>query len=271
MSAFLQVDDVRKSYGAIEVLRGVSLSVAKAEVLAIIGPNGAGKTTMFRVMTGEVPSNGGSIRFDGKDVTHLPAHQRVREGFGRTFQVARVFPDFSVLDNVVVAVEARRRHRGEPLGSRWRWAPSDDVRQEAMALLGDVGLAALADHDARFLSHGDKKRLEFVIALAGRPSILMLDEPTAGMSPSDRAEIAQLVARTQRERGITVVMTEHDMDVVFGLANRIMVMNYGEVVATGTVDEVRNNPKVREVYLGKEMAGGDAVARAAAESEQPHV
>ncbi|MEJ8859808.1 ABC transporter ATP-binding protein [Variovorax robiniae] len=251
----LRVEGVRKNYGPIEVLHGVSLSVAAGEVFAIIGPNGAGKTTMFKVMTGEVPSNGGTIHFGGKDVTRMPAHDRVREGFGRTFQVARVFHDFTVLDNVIAAVEARRQYRREPLGSRWRCAPSGEVRDEAMALLEDVKLHSLADEAARFLSHGDKKRLEFVIALAGRPTILMLDEPTAGMSPSDRADIAQLVSRTQKERGITVVMTEHDMDVVFGLANRIMVMNYGEVVSTGTVDEVRGDPKVREVYLGKEMVG----------------
>lgn len=249
----LRVDDVRKNYGPIQVLHGVSLSVGRGEVFAIIGPNGAGKTTMFKVMTGEVGSNGGTIHFDGHDVTHLPAHERVRRGFGRTFQVARVFHDFSVLDNVVVAIEARRRHTGEPLGSWRRCAPSVEVQAEAMTLLADLKLAAQADHAARFLSHGDKKRLEFAIALAGRPTVLMLDEPTAGMSPSDRGDIARLVSRIQQERGITVVMTEHDMDVVFGLAHRIMVMNYGKVVSTGTVDEVRADPKVREVYLGKEM------------------
>ena len=251
----LRVDAVRKQYGPIQVLHGVSLSVARGEVFAIIGPNGAGKTTMFKVMTGEVASNGGSIHFDGKDVTHMRAHERVRQGFGRTFQVARVFHDFTVLDNVIVAVEARRRHNGEALGSWRHCAPSADIHNEAMSLLADVKLHESADNAARFLSHGDKKRLEFVIALAGRPTILMLDEPTAGMSPGDRADIAKLISRTRQERGITVVMTEHDMDVVFGLADRIMVMNYGEVVATGTVDEVRNDPKVREVYLGKEMVG----------------
>ena len=251
----LQVDDVRKHYGPIEVLHGVSLSVDQGEVFAIIGPNGAGKTTMFRVMTGEVGSNGGTIRFGGEDVTRLPAHERVRRGFGRTFQVARVFHDFTVLDNVIVAIEARRRHTKETLGPWRRCAPSDEVQAEAMALLADLKLDGQAAQGARFLSHGDKKRLEFAIALAGRPTILMLDEPTAGMSPSDRTDIAKLVARIQQERGITVVMTEHDMDVVFGLAHRIMVMNYGEVVATGTVDEVRADPRVREVYLGKEMVG----------------
>lgn len=254
-SALLDVREVRKDYGPIKVLRGVSLSVAAGEVFAIIGPNGAGKTTMFRVMTGEVPVSGGSIHFDGRDITALPAHLRVRRGFGRTFQVARVFRDFSVLDNAIAAIEARRGHTGEPLGPRWRTSASAEVRTEALALLADVRLDGLAMQDARFLSHGDKKRLEFAIALAGRPTILMLDEPTAGMSPSDRAEIGELVARIQRERRMTVVMTEHDMDVVFGLAHRIMVLNYGEVVAAGTVEEVRRDPRVREVYLGQEMVG----------------
>lgn len=253
MTTLLEVTGVRKRYGSLEVLRGVSMSVERGEVFAIIGPNGAGKTTMFKVMTGEVPSDGGTIVFDGVDVTTLPAHARVRRGFGRTFQVARVFRDFTVLENVIAAVEARRRHTGEPLGGRFRCAPSDDVRREAQATLADVRLEEFSNQDARFLSHGDKKRLEFAIALAGRPSTLMLDEPTAGMSPVDRVELARLVSRIRRERGITVVMTEHDMDLVFELADRILVMNYGEVVATGTVEQVRRDPKVREVYLGKEM------------------
>lgn len=255
MTALLQVADLRKGYGPIEVLRGVSLAVEAAQVFAIIGPNGAGKTTLFKVMTGELPCTSGHIRFNGQDVTRDPAHLRVRRGMGRTFQVARVFQDFSVRENAVAAIEARRRHTGESLGSRLHWAPSREVRDEAMALLAEVKLDGLADHGARHLSHGDKKRLEFVIALAGRPSLLMLDEPTAGMSPADRGEIAQLVARIRRERGVTVVMTEHDMDVVFGLADRIMVLNYGEVVSTGTVAEVRADARVREVYLGKEMVG----------------
>ena len=251
----LRVEEVRKNYGPIEVLHGVSLSVTRGEVFAIIGPNGAGKTTMFKVMTGEVPCNGGRIYFDGKDVTRMPAHERIRQGFGRTFQVARVFHGFTVLDNVIAAVEARRGFKREPLGPRWHCAPSNEVRDEAMTLLREVKLHTLAREAARFLSHGDKKRLEFVIALAGRPTLLMLDEPTAGMSPSDRSEIAQMVSRAQRERGITVVMTEHDMDVVFGLAHRIMVMNYGRVVSTGNVEQVRADPKVREVYLGQEVTG----------------
>ena len=254
-SPILEVDAVRMSYGAMEVLKGVSLSVAEGETYAIIGPNGAGKTTLFKVMTGEVRCRHGSVRLHGEDVTHLPAYQRARRGFGRTFQMARVFLEMTVFDNVIASVESRYRTAGLSLGKWYRYKPSPDVADEADALLRDLGLLEQRKTEARFLSHGDKKRLEFALALAMRPAVLMLDEPTAGMAQSDRMGIVDLIGRIRADRGITVVMTEHDMDVIFGLANRLMVMNYGEIIATGTVDEVRRNPLVREVYLGKEMVG----------------
>jgi len=251
----LEVDSVRLSYGAMEVLKGVSLSVAEGETYAIIGPNGAGKTTLFKVMTGEVRCKQGTIRLKGEDVTHLPAYQRARRGFGRTFQMARVFLEMSVFENVVSSVESRFRTTGQSLGNWYSYKPSSLVADEADALLKDLGLLDLRGTEARFLSHGDKKRLEFALALAMKPAILMLDEPTAGMAQSDRMGIVELINRIRAERGITVVLTEHDMDVIFGLADRLMVLNYGEIIATGTVDEVRANPMVREVYLGKEMVG----------------
>ncbi len=251
----LEVDSVRLSYGAMEVLKGVSLSVAEGETYAIIGPNGAGKTTLFKVMTGEVRCKQGTIRLKGEDVTHLPAYQRARRGFGRTFQMARVFLEMSVFENVVSSVESRFRTTGQSLGNWFSYKPSSQVADEADALLKDLGLLDLRGTEARFLSHGDKKRLEFALALAMKPAILMLDEPTAGMAQSDRMGIVELINRIRAERGITVVLTEHDMDVIFGLADRLMVLNYGEIIATGTVDEVRANPMVREVYLGKEMVG----------------
>ncbi|GGC72563.1 ABC transporter ATP-binding protein [Chelatococcus reniformis] len=255
MSTILDVAAVSKSYGPLAVLKDVSLDVHRGEIFAIIGPNGAGKTTLFKVMTGESLCDGGRVRFDGADVTREPSHRRVRRGMGRTFQVARVFRDFTVRDNIVVAIEARRRNGGERVGPALSMAPAAEVVGEADELIRDIGLDHVRHSQASLLSHGDKKRLEFLIALALRPSILMLDEPTAGMSPSDRIGIAKLIQRIRDERGITVVMTEHDMDIVFSLASRIMVLNYGEVVATGSVADIRADQAVREVYLGKEMYG----------------
>ncbi len=255
MSASLTVDSVSKSYGSLVVLKSVSLSVEPGQIFAIIGPNGAGKTTLFKVMTGESPCNGGRIIFLGDDLTRSPAHVRVKKGMGRTFQVARVFRDFSVLENIIVAIEARRRNAGERVGEAFSVMPSEEVSAEAEELISSLGLAHLMHRQASLLSHGDKKRLEFLIALALKPKALMLDEPTAGMSPSDRTGIAALIRDIRAKHGITVVMTEHDMDIVFELADRIMVLNYGETVAIGGIDDIRSNRSVREVYLGKEMYG----------------
>lgn len=255
MSVSLIVDAVSKSYGPLPVLKGVSFDVRQGEIFAIIGPNGAGKTTLFKVMTGESPCNGGRIRFTGEDVTKLPAYARVRKGMGRTFQVARVFREYSVRDNVVVAIEARKRNASERISKFFAVLPSKDVAEEAEELVSNAGLTHVMHQQASLLSHGDKKRLEFLIALALKPRALMLDEPTAGMSPSDRTSIASLISDIRAKHRITVIMTEHDMDIVFGLADRIMVLNYGEIVAMGTAEDIRANQAVREVYLGKEMYG----------------
>ncbi|WP_137388611.1 ABC transporter ATP-binding protein [Rhodoligotrophos defluvii] len=255
MSALLTVSGIHKSYGAHHVLKGIDLDVQEKETFAIIGPNGAGKTTLFRVMTGEVSCEQGTVRYAGRDITPVPAHERVRLGIGRTFQVARILPDMAVLDNIVVAIEARRKGRGEAAPAWYKVSPEREIVQEADRHLSDVGLLDKRGMEARFLSHGDKKRLELGIALAGHPRILMLDEPTAGMSPSDRIATTELIRRLRVQSGMTVVMTEHDMDVIFGLATRILVMNQGETIAVGTMDEVRENPTVREVYLGKEIYG----------------
>lgn len=257
MTTLLNVDNVYKSYGSLPVLKGISLTVEEKETFAIIGPNGAGKTTLFRVMTGEVLSERGRITYADHDVTGMSAHDRVQLGMGRTFQVARIFPEFSVEENIIVAIEARLRSRSESSLPWYRTRPRSSVREEAGALLQDLDLWSKKATEAKFLSHGDKKRLELGIALAGKPQILMLDEPTAGMSPSDRIATTELIIRLRAANAMTVVMTEHDMDVIFGLANRILVMNQGEMIAIGTIDEVRANPIVREVYLGKEMYGAD--------------
>lgn len=241
---------VRKSYGSLEVLKGVDLSVEPGETFAIIGPNGAGKTTLFKVLTGEVKSDGGSVEFDGRNVSSLPAFRRARLGFGRTFQVARVFDELSIFTNVVLAIEARKSAAGESLGPWWDWRPSPDTRAEADRTLASVGLHRRIDEAAGQLSHGDKKRLEFAITLAGKPRILMLDEPTAGMSAADRKSTSALL-RELKSEGMTIVMTEHDMDVIFDLADRLMVLNYGAIVSLGDPATVREDDMVKQVYLGK--------------------
>ncbi len=253
MSALLRIEQLRVSYGELEVIKGVNLDVSRGETFAVIGPNGAGKTTLFKAITGEAPVSGGTVRFDERDITQMPVHLRARAGFGRTFQVARVFQGLTVRGNIVASVEARLRGAGHRCGSWYGWRPAPAVVDEAEHLLADLALAHVRHVEARFLSHGDKKRLEIALVLAQQPRILMLDEPTAGMSHSDRLGIVELIQRLRRDKGVTVVMTEHDMDVIFGLADRIMVLNYGEVIATGTPAEVRASPLVREVYLGKEM------------------
>jgi len=253
MTAAIEAASICKSYASIEVLRNVSFAVAEREAFAIIGPNGAGKTTLFKVITGEVGTNAGRVLWRGRDVTALPAAERVNAGFGRTFQVARILPEFTVRDNIVVAVEARQRARGAGTGAWWDCRPTAACREEAEHIAASLGLGHALDIDARYLSHGDKKRLEIGTTLALEPQVLMMDEPTAGMSPSDRHRTVELVNRLRRERGITLVIIEHDMDVVFGLADRVMVLNYGETIALGSVAEVKANEAVREVYLGKEM------------------
>ncbi|MGF7162385.1 branched-chain amino acid transport system ATP-binding protein [Rhodoligotrophos appendicifer] len=258
MSTLLKVADIHKHYGSHHVLKGISLEVEERETFAIIGPNGAGKTTLFRVMTGEVRCERGRIEYAGHDITATLAHRRVQLGIGRTFQVARVFPDVTVAENIVVTIEARRRNRGENAPAWYQVAPSRQTMEEVERQLLDLELWGKRDIQAKFLSHGDKKRLELGIALAGNPRILMLDEPTAGMSPSDRIATTELIMRLRAQNGMTVVMTEHDMDVIFGLATRILVMNQGETIAVGTIEEVRANPTVRDVYLGKEMYGADS-------------
>jgi branched-chain amino acid transport system ATP-binding protein len=248
----LDAHGIEMSYGALKVLHGVSFQVAAAETFAIIGPNGAGKTTLFKVLTGERFPSAGTVNYRGADVTLLPAHRRARIGFGRTFQVARIFGELDLKTNVVISIESRLRYSGGSPGPWWRWTPCAQVRAEAEEILGRFGfLRNRWNDDAQYLSHGDRKRLEFCVAFATRPDILMLDEPTAGMSPSDRKDMTRLLARLKAETGITIVMTEHDMDIIFELADRLMVLNYGEVIAIGNPDAVRDDPTVRKVYLGR--------------------
>ncbi len=246
----LQANGLIVSYGAIKVLKSVSLNMGKGEIHAIIGPNGAGKTTLFKTLSGEILPSQGTIEIDGKRVERLGGHLRIRMGVGRTFQVARIFGENTVLQNVIVAVEARHRQTGRLWPFSFRITPDPEIQDEAMEALQYMGLEQRHTQIAGSLAYGDRKRLEFAMMLALRPTLLMLDEPTAGMSPADRSASARTIQRVAAERGVSVLLTEHDMDIVFELADRVTVLNYGEVIASGSPEDVRVSPEVRQIYLG---------------------
>lgn len=251
MTALLRAEGVGKSYGGFHALKNVSFEVAQGESFAVIGPNGAGKTTLFKVLTGEVAGSSGRIHLNGNDITRTSADQRARMGLGRTFQIVRVFPEFSLIENLIIAIEARERGRG---GGSAGIRPSQSVTDEAYQRLESVGVSRLCRSEARHISLGDRKRLELALTLALEPKILMLDEPTAGMSPAERVSIIDLIIKTREELGLTILLTEHDMDFVFRLAQTLMVMNQGEKILAGDPREVADSPIVQEIYLGKEMA-----------------
>ena len=253
METLLSVTALCKSYGMLEVLKDLSFAVTMGEGFAIIGPNGAGKSTLFKSLTGEVRVNAGKVVYDDQDVTELPPHTRTQMGMARTFQVSQVFRESTCLENLIVSIEARDRFFGESAKTAWwDWRPSAPTLVEAHFWLEQMNLTRSTHAPGQKLSHGDRKKLEIAMALISSPKILMLDEPTAGMSITERTESTALLRRLNDELGITLVLTEHDMDVVFGLADRILVMNHGELVTVGAPEAVRADPKVREIYLGQE-------------------
>jgi branched-chain amino acid transport system ATP-binding protein len=245
-SPILRVESLVKRFGGLVALGGVDLAVEAGEFRAIIGPNGAGKSTFFNTMTGLLRPDSGRVAFEGRDITGEPPHRVARRGVARTFQITSVFHDLSALENVQVALLVHAR-RSWSMWSRARALGADRARD----LLALVGLAASATKPAGTLAHGDQKRLELAIALAGEPRLLFLDEPTAGMAAQERLEAIRLVRRIARELGLSCVFTEHDMAVVFAVATRITVMHQGRVLAEGTPTEVRARPEVQQVYLGE--------------------
>jgi branched-chain amino acid transport system ATP-binding protein len=242
----LRVKSLAKRFGGLQALGGVDLSVEEGEFHAIIGPNGAGKSTFFNTMTGLLSPDAGRVTFEGRDVTGEPPHVLARRGVGRTFQITSVFHDLTALENVQVALLAHAR-RAWSIWPRARLLHMERARE----LLALVGLGSAENRPAGTLSHGDQKRLELAIALAGKPRLLLLDEPTAGMAAQERLESIRLVHRVARELGVSCVFTEHDMAVVFAVATRITVLHQGRVLAEGTPAEVRAQPQVQQVYLGE--------------------
>jgi branched-chain amino acid transport system ATP-binding protein len=246
MSPLLTLERVRRSFGGLLVTNDISLSVAAGERRALIGPNGAGKTTLFNLISGVLPIDGGRILFDGQDVSGRSLDARARLGMGRTFQRNNLFLPLSTLENVRLAV----RQRAGLSARMFRPASSyEAVDSEALELLGRVGLRERADEPAGQLAYGQQRALEIALALALRPRLLLLDEPTSGMAPAETTELIDLIAALPRT--ITLLIIEHDIDAVFRLADQITVLSYGSVLAEGSAEQIRANPQVQEVYLGQ--------------------
>ena len=252
MSApLLEVRDLAKSYGGVRAVRGVSFELRAGEVLALIGPNGAGKSSLFNMLNGQVRPDAGRVSLRGRDITGLPPRRVWQLGVGRTFQVTATFASMTVRENVQTALLSHHGELSRPVGFA-----GARRRPEADALLELVGLRGEAERASAELAYGDVKRLELAIALANGPKLLLMDEPTAGMAPKERLELMRLTARIARERGLGVLFTEHDMDVVFEHAHRVMVLDRGALVAEGTPAQVRQDPRVRAVYLGEGLVYG---------------
>ena len=241
----LSVERLSKAYGGVQAVRGVSFSVAAGEMVAIIGPNGAGKTTCFNMLNGQLSPDSGDIRLGGSSIAGVPPHRIWRLGVGRTFQVTATFGSMSVRENVQTALRSFYRENfsfGRAAGARYV--------EEADALLERVGMRDQGERACAVLAYGDLKRVELAVALANRPRLLLMDEPTAGMAPEERGALMQLVVDLARRERLAVLFTEHDMSMVFGYASRVIVLHQGEVIAEGLPEAIRNDARVREVYLG---------------------
>ena len=236
-----------KHFGAVQASNAFSLEVARNELHALIGPNGAGKTTALNQLSGELAPDKGEVYFDGRRITHLPVHRRARRGLARSYQITSVFERLTVRENLSLAIQAHNGHSFR----FWRPIGDDPVIRKAIGpALEQVGLEERADIPAASLSHGEKRQLEVGMALAGCPKMLLLDEPYAGMGPGGAVELTKLIRRLKA--GYTILLVEHDMRAVFALADRITVLVYGETIASGSPEEIRGNPLVRQAYLGDE-------------------
>jgi branched-chain amino acid transport system ATP-binding protein len=242
----LSAEGLTKSYGGVHAVRGVSFALASGEILALIGPNGAGKSTCFDMLNGQITPDQGRIKLNGEDTTGLRPRAIWRLGVGRTFQITATFPTMTVRENVQVALASFNRRLFNLVASTPKL-----LRDHAGRLLELVGMSGYAERPCGELAYGDLKRLELAIALANQPKLLLMDEPTAGMAPRERIELMRLAGRIAREQRIGILFTEHDMDVVFEHADRILVLNRGSLIAEGSPAEVRANPDVRAIYLGE--------------------
>lgn len=246
MTPILSVERLTKRFGGLVATDDVTLDVRSGEIHAIIGPNGAGKTTLVSQLFGELPPDSGHIMLDGQSIDALPTASRVARGLARTFQITTLLPDYTVLENVALAIQIKQGHSFK----FWRNAHSDrTLKDEARIYLDQIGLAARTELPVADLSHGERKQLELTVALATNPRLLLLDEPMAGLGHTESQHMVEMLRGLKSQ--VSMLLVEHDMDAVFSLADRISVLVYGRIVATGTADEIRVNPDVRKAYLGE--------------------
>ena len=247
----LDVRKLNKAFGMVVTAKDLDFSLERGILTSVIGPNGAGKSTLINLLTGSLAPDSGEIWFQGRDVTSEPIHRRVRQGLCRSFQVVNVFANLTLFENVAIPALAvnKKAHRIFTGVSSYR-----DIEAEVERVLNRVGLLSRAHMAAHALSHGDQRLLEVAIALAARPRLLFLDEPTAGMNPVERTKILQNIRQLARSGDVTFVIVEHDMDVVFSLSDRVIALHRGEIIGDGSPDQIKMNPHVREVYLGEEVA-----------------
>jgi branched-chain amino acid transport system ATP-binding protein len=250
MTDFLRTEKLRKYFGVVSAADDIDLQIDEGVLTSIIGPNGAGKTTVINLLTGNVLADSGKIFFYNEEITHLPTHKRVKKGICRSFQIMNIFPKLSVFENLQIPIfslfnqslsffKPVRRHT--------------DVNERVEQLLNEIGLADKKDLPAGTLSHGDQRLLEIGLAMAPEPKLLFLDEPTAGMNPVERVKVLENIRRLSKEKHSTFVIVEHDMDIVFSLSDRIIVLHRGQILADGIPDEIKQNEDVRKVYLGEEI------------------
>jgi branched-chain amino acid transport system ATP-binding protein len=250
MAELLRTEKLRKYFGVVSATDNIDLRIEEGALTSVIGPNGAGKTTLINLLTGNLPADSGKVFFRDEEITHLPIHQRVKKGICRSFQIMNIFPKLSVYENIQIPVFSffnRSLRLFRPISQHV------DVNEKVEKLLDEIGLADKKGLRAGTLSHGDQRLLEIGLAMASEPKLLFLDEPTAGMNPVERVKVLENIRRLSKEKQSTFVIIEHDMDIVFALSDRILVLHRGQILADGKPDEIKQNEDVRKVYLGEEI------------------